>query len=226
MFTKRLIAALAIILAIISPVSAQRLARERVTQVELTTSEGRILLQLYNDTPIHRDNFVRNVKAGIYDGRTFNRVVPDFVIQCGEEQAEDTVTAEIRYPQRFHRRGVLAMGRCTDDPEHEFRSADQQFYIVWGKTYSADDIDKFAQRMHESTFGRYEMSDSVRQYYATNPGAPWLDGSFTIFGEVIDGLDVVERIQSAPTNPSTQSPLQPVVIKKAQVSVRYRSRQK
>ena len=104
---------------------------EETTYVALDTSEGEIVLMLYNETPLHRDHFVKNVKEGLYNGMSFNRVIADFMVQCGEEEAEDVVPAEICYPKRFHKRGALAMGRCTDDKE--LRSASRQFYIVWGK---------------------------------------------------------------------------------------------
>ena len=191
-------------------------AQEKRVQVTLKTTEGKIVLQLYNETPLHRDNFIRKVKSGVYDGRTFNRVIAGFVVQCGEEQPEDIIPAEIHYPQFYHRRGVLAMGRCTDDPNHELRSADEQFYIAWGCMNNERQIQRGDSLMDVRSYGRVHMDDKVRDYYRSNPGIPALDGCYTIFGEVVKGMDIVERIQSTPTDEQDR-PLRAIVIKKAKV---------
>ena len=163
-------------------------------EVVLHTNVGDITLVLYNDTPLHRDNFLNNVLAGCYDEKTFNRVIADFVVQCGEEELEDVIPAEICYPKHFHKRGALAMGRCTDDAEKLLRSSRYQFYISWGNVADKKRIARAKQLMRERSYGRCEMNKACEQYYAGNPGLPSLDGSYTVFGEVKSGMEIVERI--------------------------------
>ena len=189
---------------------------EERTTVTLDTTEGEIVLALYNETPLHRDHFVQKVKEGVYDGRDFNRVIEGFVVQCGEEEAEDVIPAEIRYPQLYHRRGVLAMGRCTADPTHELKSASEQFYIAWGKSLDEKALQRADSLMQVRSYGRCQMDEKVRRYYLQHPGLPALDGSYTVFGEVVKGLEVVERIQAVPTNKQDR-PLQAVTIRRATV---------
>ena len=186
-------------------------------QVTLDTSEGKIVLELYDETPLHRDQFLNHVRTGVYDGRTFNRVIRDFVVQCGEEEEADVIPAEIQYPQIFHRRGVLAMGRCTADPTHELKSANEQFYIVWGCLHDAKRLQQADSLMQVRSYGRHRMDPEVRQYYQEHPGLPALDGSYTIFGEVVEGLEIVERIQATQTN-AEDRPIQPITIHKAFVN--------
>lgn len=196
--------------------SLQAQTNEERTQVVLDTSEGRIVLALYNETPIHRDHFVSKVKEGVYNGRTFNRVIEGFVAQCGEEEEADIIPAEIRYPQLFHRRGVLAMGRCTADPAHELKSASEQFYIAWGKPLDEKALQRADSLMQVRSYGRYRMDPEIQHYYQNNPGLPALDGSYTIFGEVVEGLEVVERIQAAKRDKDDR-PLQAITIHHASV---------
>lgn len=191
-------------------------AQNDMVKVSLETSEGRIVIALYNETPLHRDNFLRKVKEGVYNGRTFNRVITGFVVQCGEEQAEDVIPAEIHYPQFFHRRGVVAMGRCTDDPKHELKSADEQFYISWGCPNDEGRMHRADFLMNAWSYGRCKMDDKVREYYGNNPGIPSLDGSYTIFGEVVDGMDIVEKIQSTDTDKNDR-PLHDITINEAKI---------
>lgn len=185
----------------------------------LETTEGNIILELYNETSLHRDNFIKKVNEGIYKGRTFNRVIAGFVVQCGEEQEEDIIPAEIHYPKFFHRRGVLAMGRCTDDPMHELKSSDEQFYIAWGRLNDERMMQRADSLMNVWSYGRTKMDDDVREYYKTNPGIPSLDGSYTIFGEVVEGLDIIERIQTTETDKKDR-PLKDITIRKVMVMSR------
>lgn len=198
----------------ITGLSACQSARQDNVHVSLDTTEGEILLLLYNETPLHRNHFVDQVRQGTYDGLSFNRVIEGFMIQCGEEEAEDVIQAEIDYPRHYHKRGALAMGRCTDDPD--LKSASRQFYIVWGKANDEACLQRDDSLMQAWSHGRHSMVPDVRQYYLSHPGVPWLDGNYTVFGEVVRGLDVVERIQQSATD-ATDRPLQEVVIRKASI---------
>ncbi|MGN0310546.1 MAG: peptidylprolyl isomerase, partial [Bacteroides sp.] len=185
---------------------------EEATYVKLDTSEGEVVLMLYNETPKHRDNFVSNVKKGIYDGASFNRVIGDFMVQCGEEEPEDVIPAEICYPKRFHKRGALAMGRCTDDKE--LKSAQRQFYIAWGKQTTDKMLQRDDSLMRAWSYGRCAMDSTLQEYYLTQPGIPYLDGSYTVFGEVVKGIEVIDRIQQQATD-AHDRPLKKVTIRQA-----------
>ena len=206
---KRVIFSIVLFLCSSSAVWANK--GDECPEVVLHTNVGDITLVLYNDTPLHRDNFLNNVLAGCYDGKTFNRVIADFVVQCGEEELEDVIPAEICYPKHFHKRGALAMGRCTDDAEKLLRSSRYQFYISWGNVADKKRIARAKQLMRERSYGRCEMNKACEQYYAGNPGLPSLDGSYTVFGEVKSGMEIVERIQAMPTD-SLDRPLDDVLI--------------
>lgn len=182
---------------------------EEATYVKLDTSEGEVVLMLYNETPKHRDNFVSNVRNGVYEGAAFNRVISDFMVQCGEEEAEDVIPAEICYPKRYHKRGALAMGRCTDDKE--LKSAQRQFYIAWGRQLNAKELLRDDSLMRAWSHGRCAMDSSLRKEYLTQPGIPYLDGSYTVFGEVVKGIEVIDRIQQQATD-THDRPLKEVTI--------------
>ena len=201
------------------------MAQERA-EVLMETSEGNIRIQLYNETPLHRDNFLRLVKAHYYDSLLFHRVIKNFMIQGGNRntrQAEFTpefanlcdsldytIEAEFRLPKLFHKRGALAAAREGDDVNPQKRSSSTQFYFVWGRKYS--------ERAMEFTESRLdiELTPEMREAYMTVGGTPHLDGSYTVFGEIVEGLDVVERIQNVATDEGDR-PLQPVMIIKATV---------
>ena len=192
----------------------------------METSEGNIRIQLYNETPLHRDNFLRLVKAHYYDSLLFHRVIKNFMIQGGNRntrQAEFTpqfadlcdsldytIEAEFRLPKLFHKRGTIAAAREGDDVNPQKRSSSTQFYFVWGRKYS--------ERAMEFTESRLdiELTPEMREAYMTVGGTPHLDGSYTVFGEIVEGLDVVERIQGVETDEGDR-PLQPVMIIKATV---------
>jgi len=183
-------------------------------QVLIETSMGDIRVELYNETPLHRDNFLKLVKEGFYDGILWHRVIRNFMIQTGDSTTRHakpgdfvglhspdyTLPAEIVYPKFFHKRGALAAAREDDDVNPERASSSSQFYIVYGKTFSTLALDDFQKRISENTEGRYEMTDSIRTYYRKIGGTPHLDGQYTIFGEVIEGLDVVRQIQQSFTD--------------------------
>ena len=136
-------------------------ADNNMTKVELETSLGNIVVELYDETPQHRDNFIKLVNAGYYDGVLFHRVIKDFMIQTGDGNSKTagpdamlgdgdpgyTIEAEFVYPKYFHKRGALAAARTADQVNPERRSSGSQFYIVTGKIYSSDELKMMTQRM-------------------------------------------------------------------------------
>lgn len=201
---------------------------EDVTQgnvrVKIETTMGDIVVRLYDATPLHRDNFVKLVREGYYDGTLFHRVIKDFMIQGGDPTSRGasadtkmggggpdyTIEAEIR-PGLYHKRGALAAAREGDARNPERRSSGSQFYIVWGRTFSSRQIEYLSEKMqkeHPETGG---WTEAQQQTYATLGGSPHLDGQYTVFGEVEEGLDVVEKIQNTATNESDR-PLENVVM--------------
>lgn len=200
------------------------------SEVVLETDSGEIRVLLYEDTPLHRDNFLRLVREGAYDGVLFHRVIKDFMIQGGDmgsktakagQQLGDTpetykIPAEIRYPQHLHKRGALAAAREGNDVNPEFASSASQFYIVWGRKFSDSQLDWAQERLDHYTNGKVKMSEEVRTLYKNIGGTPHLDGTYTVFGEVTKGLDVIERIQKATTD-ANDRPLADIRIRRAWV---------
>lgn len=229
------------------------------TVVLIETSSGEIKVKLYNDTPKHRDNFIKNVKNHMYDGIIFHRVVKNFMIQTGDPSARDvpqgapagggdvswTVPAEIVYPKYFHKYGALAAARENDDVNPEKESSGCQFYIVTGtkwteaklmsKENELNDVrqkEYFNQlvkecqnevaelRKKKDTAKLLELQDSLERkseemlqtnpamkitpeqikIYSTIGGMPHLDNNYTVFGEVIEGMDIVEAISNVRTD--------------------------
>jgi len=197
--------------------------------VQIQTTEGDIIVELYNETPIHRDNFIRLAENNSLDSTLFHRVIENFMIQGGgpdskyapptskENPAEltanedvpaldgtNTLKAEILFPQFFHKRGALAAAREPDEDNPELKSSSSQFYIVWGNA--------------PAKTGRHPYVP-LSPYYTdgeNNPGTPWLDGGYTVFGEVISGLDIVDKIQQSETD-SNDRPLKDVRLLKMTV---------
>lgn len=204
--------------------------KDKRTLVLLQTSMGKIYVELYNETPLHRDNFVKKVKNGFYNGLLFHRVIQNFMIQggdptskgaakgvsLGEGSAGETIAPEFKYPKFFHRRGALVMAREGDDVNPEKRSSDCQFYIVWGKLFNDENLANVQKRLDERTNGLVKMDSVIVGYYKRVGGTPYLDGSYTVFGEVVAGLDVVGRIQSVMTD-SNNRPLKDIKIIKAKI---------
>ena len=196
--------------------------RERI--VEFKTTMGTIKVKLYNETPLHRDNFIRQVKAHTYDSSTFHRVIKDFMIQGGkpkvqkgEDEMDPLVPAEFRVEQGiYHRKGVLAAARNGDKENPERASSPYQFYIVWGRVYDDAGLDKMQTRVSKATDGKTVITEEMREVYKTDGGTPWLDGQYTVFGEVIEGMDIVDAIQNVATD-DRDKPLEPVVILSAKL---------
>lgn len=228
-----------------------------MSNITLVTTEGNISIRLYDETPQHRDNFVRLCQEGYYDGTLFHRVIRDFMIQGGDPDSRTatptqmlgtggpdyTIEAEI-IPSLFHRRGTLAAARQGDEVNPERRSSGSQFYITWGQVYNEGQLrqlerqltmmaeqqvfqrlaaehkaqimdlrrardreglmalqDQLAAQAKAEAKGAAGLSDAQRDAYITVGGIPHLDGQYTVFGEVTEGLDIVERIQAAETRP-------------------------
>jgi cyclophilin family peptidyl-prolyl cis-trans isomerase len=233
--------------------------------VLIKTSAGDITVRLYDNTPLHRDNFIRLVNMGFYDGVSFHRVIKDFMIQAGDPLTRSgltkiqldslstyTVPAEFR-KENFHKKGALAAAREGNDVNPEMRSSGTQFYIVQGKKYTDAEINIAEQRINSNLkqilFSRLlrETADSARQAgtplqdseiqeiaslkmfnyltsagdfryteeqkadYMTIGGVPRLDQTYTVFGEVTEGLDIIDKIASVPTDQSDK-PLNDVKI--------------
>lgn len=200
--------------------------RQEETHVVMKTTMGTIELKLYDETPLHRDNFVQLVKENAFDSLLFHRVIRDFMIQGGDPDSRHaapgvllgegdrpcTLPAEFRLEQGiYHRRGVIASAREGDDVNPEQRSSAMQFYIVWGKVFDDAGLDKVQERLDQRTGGRVRLTPEMREVYKTVGGTPHLDGQYTVWGEVVDGLDVVDAIQRVPTD-ANDRPLEDVRI--------------
>ena len=223
-------------------------------KVKIETTLGDIIVRLYDETPIHRDNFVKLVKEGYYDGTLFHRVIKDFMIQGGDPDSKGapagkmlgvggpdyTLEAEIKN-NLYHKRGALAAARQGDEVNPERRSSGSQFYIVWGQVYKENQLNQLGKQIRmqkvqdafnalakarreeimqmrrernraglqelqdqliaeaENKVGKQGLTDEQMQLYSTVGGTPHLDGQYTVFGEVEEGLNVVEQIQNTAT---------------------------
>ncbi len=191
---RKLIVCSLVIMSLVMTTEAQESKR---TKVEITTSMGVMIVELYNETPIHRDNFIKLVKEGFYNESDFHRIIKGFMIQGGGhnggmKDAGYTIEAEI-LPGMMHKRGALAAARKGDHVNPEKRSSGSQFYIVDGKTYSASEMQMLAQRMNTP------FTEEQIAVYSEVGGAPHLDGGYTVFGELISGFDVLDKIANAKT---------------------------
>jgi len=202
-------------------------------EVLFETTKGNIRFKLYNDTPLHRDAMLKHVNEGFYDGTLFHRVIEKFMIQAGDPKSKnamkgmmlgdhnddsmDDIPAEIIYPKYRHKRGALAAARESDDVNPEYKSSNSQFYFVWGRRSSEGDMLGNYYK-NEKVFSKLPEAEweQIMMYYQRNPGTPWLDGTYTVFGEIVEGLEVVEAIQSVETDKNDR-PLEDVVITKATV---------
>ena len=197
---------------------------ETEPEVTISTSKGDIVVKLYNETPLHRDNFLRLAQTGALDSTLFHRVIKDFMIQggdpdsrgaapgvfLGEGEVGESLPAEFCYPKLFHKRGVLAAAREGDDVNPERKSSGSQFYIVWGKVFETDSL-LDARFEQTKRMGTAPIADEVRETYRTLGGTPHLDGIYTVFGEVVSGLEVVDSIQNVPTDENDR-PIDDVVV--------------
>lgn len=200
--------------------------------VKFTTTMGDITVRLSDLTPIHRDNFLQLTQEGYFDGLLFHRVISNFMIQggdprtrnisgsefdAGSEESGDArywekIPAEICFPQLYHRRGALAAAREGDGVNPKRQSSRTQFYIVWGTTFDNQQMTRMEQHL---AMQGVALPSHIRQTYMTEGGTPHLDGQYTVFGEVIEGLDIVGKIQGVATD-DMDRPVEDVRILKAE----------
>ncbi len=202
--------------------------RDRKKDVLLQTSEGNITVRLYNQTPQHRDNFLHLVKTKYYDGVLFHRVINNFMVQAGDPDSKNapagkalgnggpgyTVPAEF-VPGIFHKKGVIAAARMGDDVNPQKASSGSQFYLVQGRVFNSQGWDSL---MNGRLKGRTFSSEQVKTY-TTIGGTPHLDDNYTVFGEIVKGLPVVDSIAVRPTSKGVDRdrPLTDVKIIKARL---------
>ncbi|MDE5986623.1 MAG: peptidylprolyl isomerase [Prevotella sp.] len=238
--------------------------------IKISTTIGDITVRLYDETPLHRDNFVKLAKEGYYDGTIFHRVIKNFMIQGGDPDSRNpapgahygtggpdyTIEAEIK-PGIYHKRGALAAARQGDEVNPERRSSGSQFYIVWGDVYKEGQLAQLSKQLEmqaqQGIFNRLVaehraeilqmrknrdqaglmdlqerlaaetekmareqgvggLTDAQKQIYTTVGGTPHLDGQYTVFGEVTEGMDIVEKIQQTATHPGDR-PVEDIVMK-------------
>jgi cyclophilin family peptidyl-prolyl cis-trans isomerase len=185
--------------------------------IRITVNNKECIVQLSNLTPKHRDNFIKLVKEGIYDSTLFHRVIKDFMIQGGDPDSKGatagtllgegdlgyTIPAEFN-DSLFHKKGALAAAR-DDNPEKVSNSS--QFYLVQGKKYTAKELD----RIEELKLKGQKIPGTHRKVYETLGGSPFLDHNYTVFGEVVKGIDFIDSIAALPTD-SNDRPLQNQII--------------
>ena len=248
---------------------------DKETLVKIETTAGDIKVKLYNETPKHRDNFIKLVKDGMYEGTLFHRVIKDFMIQAGDPDSKNapkgkmlgagdvgyTIPAEFVYPKFFHKKGALSAARQGDNVNPKKESSGCQFYIVTGKVYNDSTLLSMESQMNENKInvifntlaqkhmkeiykmrkandenGLYDLQEKLFaeaqeiaakqpefhftpeqiEAYTTVGGTPHLDGEYTVFGEVVEGMDVVDKIQQLKTDRSDR-PEEDVKIIKATI---------
>lgn len=229
------------------------------TRLKIKTTEGDIVIRLYDETPRHRDNFLKLAKNGYFNGTLFHRVIKDFMIQGGDLDSKNapkgkilgtggpdyTIPAEFVYPRYFHKRGALSAARTGDEVNPDRESSGSQFYIVWGKIYKPAELKQMERQMamqqEQEVFnllakehreeimafrrnrdqaglqtlqeqlieetkkicrqkGKPTFTTEQTEAYTTVGGTPFLDNQYTVFGEVEEGINVVERIQNRKTD--------------------------
>lgn len=210
-------------------------AGPRPVYVKITTTKGTMKVLLYDDTPRHRDNFVKLVQNGTYTGLLFHRVIRNFMIQGGDPDSRHcdstthlgsgglgyTVPAEIVFPAHYHKRGALCAARMGDAENPQRASSSIQFYIVVGRTYTDSELNMIEQRVNDVLLPPvpFHYSADQRRYYKIFGGSPHLDAQYTVFGEVVEGFDVLQAISEVPTG-SFNRPQEDVRILKMKITNR------
>jgi len=179
--------------------------------VLISTKYGDIKLKLYNETPLHRDNFLELASSGKFDGSVFHRVINRFMIQGGGNANKSTIDGRPTIPAEIdakyiHKKGALAAGRMGDNVNPERASSGSQFYIVQGRTYSVEMIEQMQTRLGVT------YTDEQKKAYAELGGTPHLDMQYTVFGEVIEGLEIVDKIAAVETH-QADVPVDPIPMK-------------
>ncbi|MDL2277531.1 peptidylprolyl isomerase [Parabacteroides sp. OttesenSCG-928-G07] len=209
-----------LLICILSVVAFCIQAQEKEQLVLIDTNMGKIKVKLFNDTPLHRDNFIKNVQEKRYDGTLFHRVVKHFMIQggdfssvgataetaLGKDSLDYSVPAEIIYPKYFHKKGMLCAARPSDDENPEKVSSPAQFYISTGKFYTAMELDKMEAEKE------IKFTPEQRDAYMREGGVPHLDGEYTIFGEVVSGIKIVDKIQYVEKT-TADRPVKDIIVK-------------
>jgi cyclophilin family peptidyl-prolyl cis-trans isomerase len=195
---------------LVSGAQAQHNATEKPVRVEIKSTAGTLVVELFNETPQHRDNFIKLVKEGAYDSLLFHRVIPAFMVQGGDPDSKRakegamlgnggpgyTLKAEI-VPGLIHRRGALAAARLPDPVNPGRDSNGSQFFIVHGKTFQPRELDLLAQR--SARMGTpVSYTPEQQAIYASEGGAPHLDGAYTVFGQLVEGFEVLDVIAAMP----------------------------
>ncbi|MES2417673.1 MAG: peptidylprolyl isomerase [Bacteroidota bacterium] len=201
-------------------------AKPKNQYVKISTNKGEVIIRLYNETPLHRDNFIKLAKNGTFNGTLFHRVIKAFMIQGGDPDSKNakpdsllgngglgyTVPAEFR-DSLFHKKGVLAAAREGDNVNPEKASSSTQFYIVQGKVWT----DSLLNTLEEKRL-KFKIPEWQRQVYKTIGGTPHLDRNYTVYGEVVKGLEMVDKIAEEPTDkndrPKTDIKMTVTVLKK------------
>lgn len=196
-------------------------------EVKVYTSLGNFEVELFNDTPIHRDNFVKLANDNFYNNIIFHRIIKDFMIQAGDP-ASKSASAIARYGSsdvgynipaeivntHFHQKGALAAAREPDETNPNRESSGSQFYVVTGKVFNDSTMTKVKEILAKN--GTREISQQKEQAYRTVGGAPHLDGSYTIFGQVIAGMKTIEKISQVRTS-KMDRPIEDIFIIKIEV---------
>lgn len=205
------------------------------TMVEMVTSEGTVILKLYNETPLHRDNFKKLVESKFYDGIKFHRVINGFMAQAGDPNSKkddfkgqlgqnsegETIPAEIN-PKLFHKKGALAAARMGDNVNPEKKSSGSQFYIVQGRKISLQQLTQMESRINQKVKNyqhmenNFQFSDTAKKIYQEIGGTPFLDNGYTVFGEVTQGIEIIDKICSVKTA-SGDRPISAVTILSARI---------
>lgn len=195
--------------------------------VKVHTNKGEFIVKLYNETPLHRDNFLRLVNEGYYDSLLFHRVIEGFMIQGGDPDSKNaspgqmlgnggpnyTIPAEFN-SSLIHKKGALAAARTADYINPKKESSGSQFYIVQGRTLDSIQLNNICLKTKQS------YTDSQKKIYQNLGGTPHLDGSYTVFGEVIDGLHIIDSIAAVKTNQADR-PIEDVRIISMKIVKRY-----
>jgi len=202
-----------------TPDTSKNMDSNTIYYVNISTAYGDMLVKLYNETPKHRDNFIKLVKDGFYNDLLFHRVMQEFMIQGGDPNSKNaapnvqlgsggpgyTIPAEIK-PGLYHKKGALAAARLSDAANPQKNSSGSQFYIVQGKKSTEAELEKISRGYGMS------FSPEQKEVYSTIGGTPFLDNNYTVFGEVVKGLEVIDKIAAVKTNPSDR-PIQDVKMK-------------